>query len=366
MSKKLIINTIVLLLLITNIHISYYKQTNAKTVNEEKIKIGMVTAAGNINDQSFNQSMWEGIEKASKEFNLEVTYIKPTEPIESEFGRAISNLIDNGYNLIVTPGTIFAKTVLEAQEKYKNTNFILVDIIPSPGGIAAGKTKLGTNTISLIFAENEAGFLAGVATALQIKEGDAGFIGGKEVLPVQKYNWGFQQGIKYANDNFGTNVVIKPENIRYLSLFSDIEGARKLTSEMYNRGVKVIFAAAGNAVVGVIEEAKKRAALGNDVWVVGVDRDQYDIGIYFGKKSVILTSAIKAMDKIIYNIIKETVESGFKGGRTLRLDSKNEGVGIPGINPNLSEDTIKRVQEVYGKIKSGEIKINEEQDGLID
>ena len=99
---------------------------------------------------------------------------------------------------------------------------------------------------------------------------------------------------------------------------------------------------------------------------LGADSDQYDVGKYMNNKSVILTSAIKKVDNAAYDMIKDAVDSKFPGGKILMYDVKNDGIGIPKENPNLSENTIKKVNEIYEKMKSGDIKVSAEKGDLID
>ena len=125
-------------------------------------------------------------------------------------------------------------------------------------------------------------------------------------------------------------------------------------------GVKAIFTAAAGVNIGVITEAKTRVVNGEEVWVIGVDSDQYDDGIYEGNKSVVLTSAIKKIDEAAYQIIEDEINGQFPGGQVLRFDAKNDAVGIPSENPNLSDDTIAKVNEVINAIKADEIEVKTE------
>ncbi|SEL54218.1 nucleoside-binding protein [Paenibacillus sp. cl141a] len=325
--------------------------------------VGMVTDAGTIDDKSFNQGTYEGIEKANKDFNMKYRYQKPAGQTEADYSKEIVNLYDAGYKFIVTPGFKFETAVFKAQDKYKDAKFVIIDGSPRPTADADPVVK--ENTVSIFFAEQESGFLAGVATALHVKDGQAGFIGGMEIPPVQKFNWGFQQGVAYANENLGTKLVINKENVVYQGSFDDVAAGSQLAAQMYDRGVNVIFAAAGGVGVGAINEAKARVQKGSEVWIVGVDVDQYQDGVYEGDKSVILTSAVKKIDHAAYDMIKAEIEGKFPGGQTITLDATNDGVGLPDKNPNLSEDVLKQVDEVFGKIKAGEIKVAGEQGDLI-
>jgi basic membrane protein A len=330
--------------------------------SQSKMNVGMVTDSGTIDDKSFNQGTWEGIVKAEKDFDIAKKYIKPSGNTEADYAKEIGNLYDAGYKFIVTPGYKFETAVFDAQDKYKDAKFVILDGSPHNGDF---KSVVKSNTVSIFFSEHESGFLAAIATALELKQGEVGFIGGMEIPPVQKFNWGFQQGIAYANQNLGTNISIKPENVIYQGTFDEIAAGGQIAAQMFDRGVKVIFCAAGGVGVGAINEAKKRAIAGKNAWIVGVDVDQYDDGIYEGNKSIILTSAMKKVDQAAYDIIKSELDGKFPGGETITLNVKNNGTGIPDKNPNLSEETQKKVKEVSDKIKTDAIKVAAEQGSLI-
>ncbi|HUC93678.1 MAG TPA: BMP family ABC transporter substrate-binding protein [Paenibacillus sp.] len=335
---------------------------NAAEQPKAAFKVGMVTDSGTIDDKSFNQGTWEGIVRATEELGLENKYLKPTGTTEADYTKEIGNLYDAGFKFIVSPGFKFETAIFKSQEKYADARFVLIDGAPKDD---KGNAMVKENTVSIFFAEQESGFLAGVATSVHIKEGDAGFIGGMEIPPVQKFNWGFQQGVKYANDNFGTKVTIKKENVIYQGTFDNVAAGGQLAASMYDRGVKVIFAAAGGVGVGAINEAKQRATGGKEAWIVGVDVDQYADGEYADGKSVILTSAMKKIDQAAYDMIVAETKGEFPGGQTLTFDAKNDGVGLPAENPNLSEEAVAKTNEVFGKLKAGEITVAAEQGDLI-
>ena len=326
------------------------------------LRVGMVTDAGTIDDKSFNQGTWEGIQKAASDLGVDANYLKPAGTTEADYLKEIQNLYDTGYKLIITPGFKFETAVYQAQQKYQDAKFVLLEGSPHSGD---NNALVGENTVSIYFADEQAGFLAGVAAALELKEGELGFIGGMEIPPVQRFNYGYQQGIKYANENLGTNMSIKEENVVFQGSFDNSAAGQQLAAQMYDRGVKAIFCAAGGVGVGVINEAKTRALSGKEAWVIGVDVDQYDDGIYEGDKSVILTSAIKRIDVAAYDMIKAETEGNFPGGDTLTFDASNDGVGIPVENPNLSKETTDKVAEVFNQIKEGNIKVSSEKGDLL-
>ena len=265
--------------------------------------------------------------------------------------------------MIITPGYKFETAIMKAQEQYPNIKFVILDGSPNNGKEGAElEAKVGENTVSIYFAEEQSGFLAGVATALELKDGELGFIGGMEIPAVQRFNWGFQQGVKYANENLGTNMNINPENVVYEGSFDNVAAGQQIAAQMYGRGVKAIFTAAAGVGIGAINEAKTRTMNGEEVWIVGVDVDQYADGIYDEKnnKSIILTSATKKLNQVSYDMIKAAVEGNFPGGETLIFDASNDGVGLPEENPNLSDETVSKVSEVLEAIKSGQIEVKSE------
>lgn len=330
---------------------------NSGNSGEGTLKVGMVTDSGTIDDKSFNQGTWEGILEAAENLGIEKNYMQPVGETEADYLTEIQNLYDAGYKFIVTPGFKFETAVYNAQEKYTDAKFIILDGSPNDG---KDNYVVADNTVAIYFAEEQGGFAAGVAAAVELQTGDLGFIGGMELPAVQKFNYGFQQGIAYANEKYGTNVTIKEENIVYSGSFSDTALGQQLAAQMYDRGVKAIFAAAGGVGTGVITEAKTRVVNGEEVWVIGVDSDQYADGIYEGDKSVILTSAIKKINEAAYQMIEAELNDKFPGGQTLKFDATNDGIGIPAENPNLSDETVAKVNEVLEAIKNGEIEVKTE------
>ena len=317
----------------------------------------MVTDSGTIDDKSFNQGTWEGIKKAENDLGIEKNYMQPAGETEANYLTEIQNLYDAEYKFIVAPGFKFETAIYKAQEQYNDAKFVIIDGEPNDG---KDNYLVADNTVAIYFAEEQSGFAAGVAAAVELQTGELGFIGGMEIPAVQKFNYGFQQGVAYANENFGSNVSLKDENIVYSGSFSDTALGQQLAAQMYDNGVKAIFAAAGGVGTGVITEAKTRVVNGEEAWVIGVDSDQYADGIYEGNKSVILTSAIKKIDAAAYQMIEAELNGKFPGGQTLTFDASNEGVGIPAENPNLSDDTVAKVKEVLEAIKSGEIEVKSE------
>lgn len=317
------------------------------------LKVGMVIGAGTIDDRSFNQGSWEGITQTVANGK----YITPAGETESDYLVGINNLHDAGYEMIFTPGSYFESTIFDAQSAYPDTNFVILDGTPTN---EAGEQVIADNTAAVHFAEHEAGFIAGVAAAMEINTGEFGFLGGMEIPPVVRFEAGFKQGVDYANAQLGTNITLDDLNIVYQGTFSDTAAGQQIAAQMYDRGVDVIFTAAGGVGMGAINEAKSRAGQGQTAWIIGVDSDQYMDGIYDASTnaSVILTSAVKYIDQATHDMIVNKVNGTFPGGEVVTYAVSNDGVGIPAENPNLSEATIEKVNTIYQDVKDGKITIN--------
>ena len=366
--KKKFIAMALTLMMATGLMACGSTESESTSTKKSDLKVGMVTDSGTIDDKSFNQGSWEGIVEAEKELGVSKKYLKPAGENTADYLKSIGDQYDAGNKFIVAPGFKFETAIFEAQDRYKDAKFVIIDGAPNSGEKDA-KPVVKENTVSIFFAEHESGFLAGVASAVQMKEAKFGFIGGMEIPSVQRFNWGFQQGVKYANDNLGTKITMNKEDVIYEGTFNNTPGGQQIAAKMYDRGVDVIFTAAGGTGAGAITEAKARAQRGEEAWVVGVDVDQYTEGLYKDKdgkeKSIILTSAVKKINKATFDMIKEELDGKFQGGKTLTYDAKNDGVGIPEENPNLSDEAIKAANDVSAKIKSGELVVSQEKGDLI-
>lgn len=325
--------------------------------------VGMITDAGRVDDRSFNQGTWEGMKAAAAKLeNIRVKYLIPKGATQADKNKEIINLHDAHADMIILPGFKFENSVYKMQHKYPTTKFVIMDGVPR-SEIEPDKVEIAANTVAIIFAEHEAGFLAGVATALQMQKGSVGFVGGMEIPPVQRYGWGFEQGITYANEYLGTDVVLKPHNIVYQGTFTDVAAGQQIAAQMYTNGVAAIFIAAGSVGNGVINEAVARAKAGKLVWVISCDVDQFEQGIYDRKtgESIILTAALKDIGQAAYSMIVDLKQNAFHGGRLLVFGIKNNGVGISMKNPNLSAEVKGQVNRLKEKISNDELVVKEKR-----
>ena len=350
MKKLRTLLTILITLSLGVVGCSSKSKNDNKTDNSKGYKIGIVTGEGGAKDKSFNQANVEAIQAWVKENGAKDPVV-----IETKTQSDLSSNVQNAAkvsDIISVAGYEFEKELTKISAQYKDKKFLYIDTFVEAPNIA-----------SLIFKEQEAGYLAGYAAALKSKTGKVGFIGGTKIPPVERFGIGFVQGAKAAKSDIKIMY-------NYSGTFSDTNKGKTLAATMYDSGADVIFVAAGNTGNGVISEAKERGVLdmskGGEVnhWVVGVDKDQYEEGIFKGKdkdgkevqKSVVLTSAVKNIEVAVTKILNEIKADKFQNGKHI-FGIKENGVGIPKENPNLNDDIKGKLTKAIEELKSGKVEV---------
>ncbi len=288
--------------------------------------IGFVTDTGGINDKSFNQGTWEGIQKYSEENGIDASYIETKESSQYEQNLNAS-AADN--DIVIAAGFTFASPIYNAANANPDTDFVLIDAEPTDTN---GDVQELDNVHSYLFSEQEAGYLVGYIAGKETKTDQVGFIGGMQSPPVQKFGYGFVQGVQAANKKATVE-------FNYVGSFDDVAKGKTTAATMYSKGVDIIFGAAGGVNTGIIEAAKEEVSKGNEDWFIGVDRDMYDDGKYDGDKSLVMTSAVKNVGKAAQEGIKAHYDGDFKKGTTT-LTFEDDGVGLPDENPNLDGSVV--------------------------
>lgn len=305
----------------------------ATTANEtspcegNEAKIGMVTDTGGIDDKSFNQGTWEGIEKYCEEFGVGAKFQQTLQDSEIE-----SNLnamaAEESIKVVVAAGYKFSESMTKIATAYPDKDFVLIDATPVD---AEGNEAKLDNVQSFLYKEEEGGYLAGYIAAKISESGKIGYIGGEPVPAVLKFGTGYIAGAYAANPEVEIEYA-------YANTFNDAAASQGIAEAQVNKGVDIIFVAAGGANAGAVEVTKAINEDGKFAYTIGVDRDMYEDGKYGSEdKSTILTSIIKSVDDAAYNGVTASLNDEFKGG-TFILGSKEEGISIPDTNPNLSDD----------------------------
>jgi basic membrane protein A and related proteins len=302
------------------------------TPEGKKIKVGLVTDIGGLNDRSFNQLANEGFERAKTELGVDGRVL--TSSKNSDYVPNLSSLAQQKYDLVIGVGFLMAEAVETVAKKFPDTSFAIIDY-PQ----AAMKSK-PTNVDGLLFKENEAGYLAGTLAGLYVKDkgGDqvVSTVGGQKIPPVDGYIAGFQAGAKKANPD------IKTLN-GYSEDFVKQDLCKELALNQIAEGSQVVFQVAGQCGLGALDAAKERGVVG-----VGVDADQGYLGDH------VITSALKKVDVAVYNTVKAVQDGSFKGGTDTVFDVKSGGVGLGKVSA-AGQKYEEQVNKVAEQIKNGEI-----------
>lgn len=336
---------------------------DAATVAEnagEGMKIAIVSSPAGVDDHSFNADNYNGI-LAFIESHPGAT-VTPVQESTGDTAAAIAAVADivADYNVIVCCGFQFAG-ISEIAQKNPDVKFILVDTFPSD---AKGNEVEVDNIFAMCFAEQESGFFAGMAAALETKTGKVAVVNGVAYPSNVNYQYGFECGVKYVNGTEGKNVKIielpayagtdvTGANVggNYIGSFADIGTGKVIGKALIAEGVDVIFTAAGTAGSGVLAAVKEA----DGVWYIGCDIDQYDDGAD-RNRNVMLTSAIKVMHRDVERTLNAISVGFFGGGNvTLQADTGSTGyVSTEGRN-QLSAGTIEKMDAAYELLILGDI-----------
>ena len=328
--------------------------------NGDGLKIAMVTSPSGVDDGSFNEDNFDGIIRFIDKYpNATVKTVKEETGDPAVAVGAVANIVED-YDVIVTPGYQFAgisKVALEHPDK----KFILIDSVPEPMG---GKKEF-ENIYAMTFAEQESGFFAGMAAALETKTEKVAIVNGVAFPSNVNFQYGFESGVSYVNKAYdknvntvelpsfsGTDVTGGNVGGNYAGSFSDEATGKVIGDALIEKGVDIIFVAAGDTGKGVFSAVKEACC---DVKVIGCDVDQYDDGI-IGSKNIVITSALKLMAKNVEKSLNSVAAGTFKGGNVLlKADTNSVGIVIEAGRHQLTEDTINKIQEAFQLIKAGTI-----------
>ena len=236
-----------------------------KGTEKNDISVGIVLGAGSINDQSFNQSTWEGLQKAKADFGIEIKYLESKQ--ESDYIQNIETLMDEDTDLIIGVGYQLKDSIEESAKNYPEQKFAILD---------ETYDTIQENVIPVVFKEEESAYLVGVVAAKMSKTNKVGFIGGLPAPSVVRHQYGYKYGV--TNTNKDTQILEQ-----YVNSFTDQAKVKSIAKQMQSSNADIILAAAGDSGTGAIEAAKEA-----NKYAIGVDRDQSDLA-----PENVLTSAVR-------------------------------------------------------------------------
>jgi basic membrane protein A and related proteins len=298
--------------------------TTSTAAPAKKIKVGLVTDIGGLNDRSFNALANKGLKDAQAQLGIEGRVL--ISKSNADYTPNLTTLAQQKYDLVISVGFLMAEATEKVAGKFPDTKFAIVD------GSAAGMKSKPTNVEGLLFAEQEAGYLVGYLSGLYAKDNNVttvGSIGGQKIPPVDHYIAGYQAGAKKADP------AIKTLN-GYSQDFVDQAKCKEIALDQISKGAKVVFQVAGQCGLGVLDAAKEKSVQG-----IGVDADQGYIG------PQVFTSALKKVDVAVFNAIKGVQEDKYTGGQDVLNNVKSGGIGYGKLNSAAEKyaDQIKKVQD---------------------
>ncbi len=307
--------------------------TAAAAPAAKKIKVGLVTDIGGLNDRSFNALANKGVKDA--EAKLGITDRVLLSKSNADYVPNLSTLAQQNYDLVIAVGFLMADATEKVAGKFPDVKFAIID------SSAAGMKSKPTNVEGLLFSEQEAGYLVGYLSGLYAKDNSAttiGSVGGLKIPPVDHYIAGFQAGAKAADPS------IKTLN-GYSQDFVDQAKCKEIALDQISKGSKVEFQVAGQCGLGVLDAAKEKSVQG-----IGVDADQ----AYLGPQ--VFTSALKKVDVAVFNAIKGVQADKYTGGQDVINSVQSGGIGYGKLNATAEKyaDQVKAIQD---KLAAGEIDV---------
>ncbi len=299
---------------------------------DDEFKIGLITDVGGVNDGSFNQSAWEGLEKAGEELGVEVNYLESA--TDADYQPNMETFVDEDYDLIISVGYMLADATREAAEANPDTKFAIIDdsSIDLP------------NVTSLMFKAEQASYLVGYVAGLTTKTNNIGFVVGMTNETMNQFGYGYCAGAIDANPD----ITVQQFNA---NSFADSATGKTMANTAITNGADIVFQAAGATGLGVIEACQEAG-----VYAIGVDSDQSSIA-----PKTVLTSAMKRVDNAVYDAVQELIDDKLEGG-VQTFDLAAGGVDIAPSQDLISDDVIKAVDEVKEKIISGDVVIPDNKD----
>ncbi|HEX6593957.1 MAG TPA: BMP family protein [Bacillota bacterium] len=319
---------------------------------EEKsdYSVAMVTDVGGVDDKSFNQSAWEGLQAWGEEHGLEkglgFDYAQSND--DADYMPNLTRLVKNDYSLILGIGYKLEDAIREVAEQHPDTDFAIVDAVADEPNVA-----------SITFADHEGSFLVGVAAAMKTKTDKIGFVGGIDSDLINKFEAGFIAGAKSVKRDIDVQV-------QYAGAFDAADDGKLIATNMYNDDVDIIYHASGGTGNGIFAQAKdiKNNDPDREIWVIGVDRDQHEEG-QIGDDNITLTSMIKRVDNAVQQISNEGLDGNFPGGEILEFGVADEGVGVSTTNEEaMTDDIISAIEEWKEKIINGDVDVPQTHDEL--
>ena len=323
--------------------------TTEAAASGSKTDVAFVTDVGNIDDQSFNQYTWQGVQDFCSANSLNANYYRPTEDSDAARLEQMDNAVNDGAKAIVVAGYLFGSSIAEAQAKYPDVQFLALDVSTAD----LGDTAPTANTALVTYKEEQAGYLAGYAAVTDGYK-ELGFLGGMAVPAVIRYGYGFVQGADAAAKELGvTDINIK---YWYSGGFAATDEVKNKMDGWYSEGTEVVFACGGPVC-----QSCDAAAQANGGKMIGVDVDQS------GQFDTVVTSATKGLAESVNTALTDALNNGWKftdtyAGKQTVLGAAENCVGLPMSTSKFTKFTQEQYDAMYAAIVDGSLVIDDSFD----
>ena len=323
--------------------------TTEAAASGSKTDVAFVTDVGNIDDQSFNQYTWQGVQDFCSANSLNANYYRPTEDSDAARLEQMDNAVNDGAKAIVVAGYLFGSSIAEAQAKYPDIQFLALDVSTAD----LGDKEPASNTALITYKEEQAGYLAGYAAVTDGYK-ELGFLGGMAVPAVIRYGYGFVQGADAAAKELGvTDINIK---YWYSGGFAATDEVKNKMDGWYSEGTEVVFACGGPVC-----QSCDAAAQANGGKMIGVDVDQS------GQFDTVITSATKGLAESVNTALTDALNNGWKftdayAGKQTVLGAAENCVGLPMSTSKFTKFTQEQYDAMYAAIVDGSLVIDDSFD----
>jgi basic membrane protein A len=318
--------------------------TSVLTPSAQKFKVGMVSDVGGIDDASFNENTWKGLQEAQEQLGVEATFLESQ--AQADYENNITDFAGQGYDMIITVGFRLGDATYKMAKQYPDIKFAIMDY-PTGGDETP-------NLQGILFNVHEASFPVGYVAAAMADQLDPGdpqvaYIGGMQIPPVEEFIVAYETGIKHYNEQYGKDVQFSGV---YVGDFQAPDQGKLQANSLIDEGADIIMGVGGTTGNGGIAAAKERGK-----WGVGVDVDQYYT--LPNEKDILITSTMKRLDRAVFSVIKNAVEGTFEGGTNYIATLENEGVGWAPFH-DFEDKVPEDIKADLERIKQGII------DGVVD
>jgi basic membrane protein A len=354
------------------------------TTAQQPVRIGIAFDAGGKNDRSFNQSAFEGSQRAAKDLGVEVKDFEPSDP--SQVGQGIRNFAESGFDLVIGVGFANEPAITKTAAEFKDTKFAVIDSVPK-----------GDNTVGAVFREHEGSFLVGYIAGKMSSTGVVGFVGGMDIPLIRKFYAGYRAGVRAACP---TCTAIENYTGTTPEAWNNPARAKEIAAAQAARGADIIYAAAGASGAGPLQyvtetkcvnstrlpsgvrlktfpatlravakpadyTAKCRNANDRPMFFIGVDANQNYLGDTDNNPrtmNYVLTSMMKRVDNAVYNLISNVSKGQAWKTGTLEFGLSNNGVAYALDDFNralIPAATIREVDAARQRIINGTLTVPE-------